>query len=544
MTNIPVLRPKQKLLADAVRESFRTHSAVLAVAHTAFGKTVLLSYIVASAAKKGNRVIIVAHRQELINQISGALRKFGVPHGIISPQYSPDYRQSVQVASIGTLNARFKKIPERFMRFDLMILDEAHHLVAGNTFGKAYELLNKPRLMGVTATPERGDGKGLGEGAGGVFQDMVEVTTVKASIEDGYLSDFVVFAPSTPIDLAGIKTKMGDYDKSELAERIDKPTVTGDAVREYAKRCPTYPAVVFCITVEHCEHVAAEFQANGFDFRVIDGTMDDSQRKKLIEGLGKTHMGLVSCNVISEGTDVPAIACAIFLRPTKSLGLYIQQAGRAIRPVYAEGYDLSTREGRLAALANGPKPRAVLLDHAGLCLTHGMIDEEHEWSLDGRQKSKGKKKAKEVVEKATQCKKCYAVFAPAPACPVCGELVEVKARKIDHADGDLIEITKEMRQQMSLLKKKEVKGAKTLAELERIAAERGYSPGWAKHTFEAKMKKRAQFVRPATPPPPTREQLLAMSLDELLKVEAAQGWQAGEALKFYNDNHPQALGGQ
>lgn len=529
MSNIPTLRPKQQLAADMVREAFKRSRAVLLVAHTAFGKTILFCYIAASAASKGRRVLIMAHRQELIGQISRALRSFGVDHGIISPQYSPSYFRNVQVASIATMNARFKKIPEKFRNFDLVILDESHHLLATNTFGKVYDLLGKPRIMGCTATPERADGRGLGEGAGGVFQEMVEVTTVKESIYEGYLSDFVVYAPASPVDLSDIKTKMGDYDKQELASRVDRPTVTGDAVREYAKRCPTYPAVVFCVSIEHCKHVAAEFQASGFDFRVIDGGMDDEIRKSLITGLGKTHLGLVSCDIISEGTDVPSIACAIFLRPTKSLGLYIQQAGRAIRPVYADGYDLSTREGRLAALANGPKPKAVLLDHAGLCLTHGLIDEDRDWSLEGRKKGKAAKKDAEPKIDLIQCKKCFVVFRPEPACPVCGEPIEVKVRKIEQVDGDLQEITREMADAMRKNKRQEVGQAKSLEDLERIAAERGYKKGWARITWETKNKRKAQ----QRPMEPGIDQLKCMTLAELERVSQEQGWPREFPSKFY-----------
>lgn len=490
---IPVLRPRQELAVNDVRSAFARVRNVLLVAHTAFGKTVVLSYIVANAQQKGRRVLVLAHRQELITQISTALTKFGVNHGRIAPQYTPDYRLRVQVASIGTMNSRLAKIPEDFKQFDLVILDEAHHLLAGNTFGKVYQRLGSPRLLGVTATPERADGKGLGEGEGGVFNEMALGPSVKESIREGYLSDFVVFAPKTQIDLSDVKTKMGDYDKAALADKIDRPMVTGDAVREYAQRCPTYPAVVFCVSIDHCKHVAAEFQSNGFDFRVIDGTMDDATRKQLINGLGKTHLGLVSCDIISEGTDVPSIACAIFLRPTKSLGLYIQQAGRAIRPVYGDGYDLSTREGRLAALANGPKPRAVLLDHAGLTHTHGFIDEEREWTLEGRKKKGKSKKTDQAAIKVAQCKQCFAVFEPAPVCPHCGATQEVKARKIEHVDGELHEITPEMREQMQRQKRKEVGGARSLEDLERIAEQRGYNKAWAKHVFNSRQKKNAAY---------------------------------------------------
>lgn len=526
----PVLRPKQERLADSIRVAFRRNSRVLAVAHTAFGKTVLFSYIVCKAEEKGNRILILAHRQELISQISGALRKFGVRHGIIAPQYTPDYSAKVQVASIGTMNARFQKIPDQTKDFDLVILDESHHLLASNTFGKVYDLLGSPRLLGVTATPERADGKGLGEGQGGVFQEMVLGPSVRESIDDGYLSDFVVYAPLNRIDVSDIKTKMGDYDRKELAERVDRPTITGDAVKEYARICPTYPTVVFCVSIEHCHHVAAEFQSAGFDFRVIDGSMDDTTRKNLISGLGTTHLGLVSCDIISEGTDVPSIACAIFLRPTKSTGLYIQQAGRAIRPVYAEGYDLLTKDGRLAALANGPKPKAVLIDCAGLTFMHGMIDDDREWSLEGRQKKPGKKKASEPAVKMTQCIKCFAVFSPdagkfaadkirgesdpefphTACCPNCSHPIEFKGRQVAHEEGELQEITPEMAERMRKQKRREMSSARSLEDLLRIAAQRGYSSGWAQQVYNSRLRKQEK----------EQAAILAARIDKMIAVFA------------------------
>lgn len=484
------LRPKQTQAIDLIRQTFGEVRCVLLEAPTGFGKTITFCYIASRAMLLGNRIIIVAHRQELIDQISRALAAFGVEHGIIDPRYSPNYRRQVQVASIGTLLARLKKgkIPAAYAKFSLMILDECHHLLPENTFGKAYGLLGRPRLLGVTATPQRGaTGRGLGVEAGGLFERLVQVTTVHELIEDGWLSDFAIYAPPQELDLSDVKVVAGDFEKKSLAEKVNRPKVTGDAVREYTRVCPGVPAVAFCVSLDHCRNVAAEFQAAGYNFQVIDGSMPDERRKALTQGLGNGIQGLVSCDVISEGFDLPAITCPIFLRPTKSLGLFLQQAGRALRAVYAEGFDLSTREGRLAAIAAGPKPRAIFLDHAGLTYVHGMVDDPREWSLAGRPKRKGKPKDVDQRLRFSQCPKCYTIHEKAPQCPSCGHVYEVASRQVVQQDGDLHEITREEREARRQEKNRALGRCKTVPEM--IAA--GASPGEAHHRFKARQEKQA-----------------------------------------------------
>ena len=488
------LRPHQDQGAAKIREAFRQFRRVLFVGPTAFGKTNLFSFIAKLAQEKGSRIIIIAHRQELILQISETLSKWGVDHGIINPQFTPSYSKSVQVASVQTLMSRLEKIPEAFRVFNLVIQDECHHLVATNTFGKVYQRLGSPRLLGVTATPERADGKGLGESAGGLFQTLLEVIGVRELIDEGYLSDYRVYAPPSQIDLSAIKTKMGDFDKQALADQVDKPQIVGDAVSHYARICPGVPAIAFGVSIEHCEHIASGFRDAGFNFQVIDGTMDPTTRKKLIKGLGNEIHGLVSADLISEGTDIPGVTAAIFLRPTKSLGLYIQQAGRALRTVFADGYDLSTREGRLAAIAAGPKPTAYIIDHVGNTMRHGFVDLEREWSLDGRVKTKGKKKAEDDVKiDLLQCPQCYVVSMPAPVCPSCGFVHPVKqARGLEQVDGELQEITPEMREKMRAQDVARQRSAQAVAKsVEEMVAQLGYSKNRAEAIVKAREEKAA-----------------------------------------------------
>lgn len=468
-----VLRDYQSKTVDRIRESYKGgRRAPLAVLPTGGGKTVVFSHIAANVSARGKRVIILVHRVELLRQTSAALTKSGVRHGLINPKYTPDLMASVQVCSVQTLVKRMEKYP---LAPDLIIVDEAHHATAG-TWRKIVEFYRKALILGVTATPVRGDGIGLGADSGGLFDDLIIGPQVPELISGGYLVAPVVYAPMERVDLTGIRMKMGDYDKEELAKRMDKPHITGNAVQHYAKLCPGTPAVVFCVSIAHAEHVASEFRAAGFRAYAVDGSLEDDVRKRILGGLGNGTVDVVtSCDLISEGTDIPAIGAAILLRPTQSLGLYLQQVGRALRPCAG-------------------KDKAIILDHVGNVLTHGLPQEEREWSLDGDTKKKRGKKEEEKGVRVKQCPKCYSVHEPAPNCPHCGHFYENEVKKLEQKDGELKAITAEQAAVMAAKRKKaqEVGRAKTLEELEAIAAARGYKPGWAKHVFKSRAAKNNQ----------------------------------------------------
>jgi superfamily II DNA or RNA helicase len=303
-----------------------------------------------------------------------------------------------------------------------------------------------------------------------MFDDLLIGPQISELIEQGYLAKPIVYAPMRRVDLSGIRTKMGDYDKEELVRRMDKPHITGSAVEHYAKLCPGTPAVAFCVSIEHARHVAEQFKQAGFRAAAVDGSLDDDTRKSLLTSLGNGRIDVVtSCDLISEGTDIPAIGCAILLRPTQSTGLFLQQVGRALRVV----------DG---------KKHAFILDHVGNVLTHGMPEDDREWTLEGVKKRK--RAANDVDEiKVKQCVKCYAVHAPAPICPHCGHVYEAEGRKLDVKEGELQQITKEAAAVISKQKRMEVGRAQTLAELQAIAVARGYNMSWAQHVYNAKLQK-------------------------------------------------------
>ena len=451
------LRDYQLDLVDGVRAAYRAGKrSPLVVSPTGSGKTVLFAYIAQGTSAKGNGVVILVHRQELVDQTCRTLHAFGVAHGVIAAGRTPDRSLPVQVASVQTYVRRLD-----IFRPALIIADEAHHATAGS-WRKVINHHPQARVLGVTATPERLDGRGLKE----VFDDLIRGPEVADLIAGGHLAPPVYYAPPQAVDLSHIKPRGGDFAQEDIAEAMDRPAITGDAVAHYSRICRGAPAVAFCSSVAHAQHVADQFNAAGFRAATIDGTMDRDARRDVVRALGdgRLHV-LTSCEIINEGFDLPLVTAAILLRPTMSRGLHLQQVGRVLRP--APG-----------------KTRAIILDHVGNLARHGFAEDVRDWSLDGRKKKK-KKASEEDEVKVKQCPECYSCHPPAPTCPECGHIYEVKTREIEHVDGELVEIDpKEIARQ----KKKEQGSAQTLDDLIALGRARGYrSPDvWAKHVWNSR----------------------------------------------------------
>jgi superfamily II DNA or RNA helicase len=477
--------------------------------------TTIFSHITSGASTKGRKVLILAHRQELVAQGADTMARFGIRHEAIAPsairsniavshlkKYGSaliDPTSDVRVASVQTLIGRMDRMP---WVPDIIIIDEGHHCTEGSTWGKvlAYYTERNPKLLALmfTATPIRLDGKGLGEGAGGYADHMVIGPSIGELVKRGFLCKPIIYAPPNALDLVGIRTRFGDYAKGELEDALDKPAITGDAVAHYKRICGGEPAVAFCAGIAHAAHVAEEFCRAGYRAVALDGKATDAHRRETLAGLGNGTVDVVcSADLIGEGVDIPAVRAAILLRPTMSVSLYIQQTGRALRTVYAPGMPLDTDEQRLAAIAASNKPNAIILDHVGNSITHGLIDEDRTelWTLDGITKKRGKAANDNVAAPVTTCPQCYAVHAPTPTCPACGHIYVVKPRQPETVDGDLVAITDDiaerMKEQKRLQQRKEVGGAQSLEQLRQIEKQRAYKPGWADHVFAARQKRRA-----------------------------------------------------
>lgn len=464
------LRGYQEQSVTGVRNAYKHgYKAPLLVLPTGGGKTIVFSYIAYSSSQQGKKVLILVHRIELLKQTAAKLRAFGIRVGLISPKFSPDHSAGVQVAMVQTM---IKRLPQ-YPNFDLIITDEAHHAIS-STYVKVIDYYKGVYQLGVTATPIRTDGRGLGVAAGGVFDTLVIGPTTAELIEMGYLVEPVVYASEQAIDLTGVKkTSRGDYSNKQLSQKMNKPKLIGNVVHHYNDIARGEPGVAFCTSVQHAEDTAAEFRRAGFKFYALHGKTDSGLRERLIRGLGDGSIhGLTSCDVISEGTDIPAIAVAMMLRPTESLGLYLQQGGRALRP--SEGKD-----------------KAIILDHAGNTYKHGFLDEDRTWSLGGSKKKK-KKGDCPSFPPIVQCEKCYSVYKSIkPACPQCGEVRIIKSKELEVMEGQLSEITAIDKERIKRQRLQMIGTAKTLDDLKNVAKSLGYKPGWANHIYKAREKKAA-----------------------------------------------------
>ena len=475
------LRDYQEAAVAGLRSAFSEgYRAPLLVCPTGGGKTVIFCYVASNASARGRRVLILVHRAELLKQTSRALERLGVRHGLIAPGCTPTL-DLVQVASVQTLALRLHKIT---WRPDIIVIDECHHAVAG-TWASVIQAFPEAKNLGVTATPCRLDGRGLGD----VFDHLVMGPPTSELMGRGFLCKATVYAPPSVVDLSGIKKSYGDFSRRDLAERMDKPSITGDAVSHYKKLMPERPAIGFCAGISHAEHVASLFCQAGFRFKSLDGNMESNERADIIADLGEGRLhGVTSDSIISEGTDIPVVTGAILLRPTESESLCLQQMGRVLRPVYAPGMPLDTDEQRLAAIAASVKPRAIILDHVGNVARHGLPDDDREWSLDTTRRKK-RKATDEDECPVRQCPQCYVAHKPGPICPGCGFRYEVKKRDMEVRDGELKEVDAEAMRKRQ--KHMEVGQAKTLADLLRIEQARGYRPGWADHVYASRSSKRS-----------------------------------------------------
>ncbi len=454
------LRPYQTDLVEDLRGGYRAGiSRQLAVSPTGSGKTVLFAFITKSAAERGQRVFIVAHRREILDQISATLTEVGVKHGFVQAGKSPMNRP-VMVASVQTLARRMDTVEEP----DLVIVDEAHHSVSA-TYIQMFACWQKARFLGVTATPERLDGSGLGT----LFQRMTLGPSVSWLIREGFLAKPVYYASRVaPPDLSGIGMVGGDFNKGKLADALDRPAITGDAVKHYQRLCPGQRAVAFCVSVAHAQHVAQRFNDAGIPAAHIDGGMEEDIRRQTVADLksGKVLV-LTSCELISEGFDLPTVNAAILLRPTASLSMHLQQLGRALRVFPG-------------------KKEAVILDHAGNCMRHGLAEQDREWSLEG----KGKRKQKEKLMEVKTCPQCFAIYG-GPQCPQCQHRPEPKARETEEVDGELQRLTAEDFQHMAQIvaRRREEGACRTLEDWQKLGRERGHKPGWAWFRFNARKAK-------------------------------------------------------
>lgn len=439
MSNRHTLRDYQAGAVDQVIASLPSNPVL--VAPTGSGKTVMG---VALVERVGVPVLWLAHRKELIDQAAERLAHHGLTVGIIMAGHPRHELAPVQVASVQTLARRVKP------PVGLIVIDEAHHTVAAS-YGAILEKYPGVPRVGLTATPFRLDGRGLGD----VFGKLIVAAYTDDLCDAGYLHQPRVWASKAP-DLRGVKMTGGDYNKRALAKQTNTAELTADIVKTWQIRAAGQRTVAFAVDIAHAESIAQAFTAGGVAAEVLSGKTRRDDRERILARLasGRTQV-VANCMVLTEGWDCPTLECAILARPTASLNLHLQMIGRIMR-------------------ASPGKIGAIVLDHAGNHHVHGMVTRRLEYSLDG------KKKIGETEPLGLRrCRACGLFFDPSEyACPECGwtpEASEYQTRKSPgvKGPGELAEFDDESWEYR----------ANTWRTIEAQRMASGYKPGWSFYRF-------------------------------------------------------------
>lgn len=475
MTSNIALRPYQIQGVQDITTAFKAGiKRVLYQLITGGGKTIVFCNIAARVKAKGKSVVILVHRDELILQTSEKLSTQGIPHGLIVSGFSTSYEQ-VQVASVQTLAKRLNDptLPD----FDLIVIDEAHHAVAGSWL-KILKRYEKSYFLGVTATPARLDGKGLGN----VFQHLILGPEMAELRSLGFISPYEIFLPEEGkgLDRDSLRRgSNGDFRADDMDDAMGQPHIVGCVLDHYTEICPGQTFVGFAVSVQRAEEYAALFRGAGFRVVAVDGNMDKSLRRKHIKSLGTGDLhGIWNCDIVSEGTDIPAVSCGILARPTESLVMHLQQVGRTLRP--APG-----------------KTHATILDPVGNTYVHGLPDEHREWTLE---KGIMRPKSSEKIIRSKKCPKCRrALSAHVSKCPYCGHEFVTEGRYLKQVDGKMVRLGDgepiKRANNWPAEKMKEYKKAKTRADLERFAEKWGHKEGWVDHVIEHKASARKKHIK-------------------------------------------------
>ena len=394
------------------------------------GKSVITAEMAKRTTDRGNRVLFLVHRRELCEQITDTFTGWGVDMNLCT------------VGMVQTITRRIGKIePPK-----LIITDENHHCLAA-TYRRIYNAFPGAYGVGVTATPIRLNGGGLGD----VNDKLIIGPSVRELIFRNCLSDFDYYAPQVA-DLSDLKRKStGDYDMTQAAEMLMDKAIYGDILKHYRKLADGVKAVCYCSTINHSKEMAQRFRESGIPASHLDGDTPKDKRAQIIKDFREGRLQIL-CNVdlISEGFDVPDCGCCILLRPTKSLTLFIQQSMRSMRYV--------------------PGKRAVIIDHVGNVHRFGLPDQDRVWSLDPKPQ-----KAQENTVHVRQCPECYFTHNSAPKCPNCGHVYEKSKEEIleEKKEQELVKIECRMEQVSS------PDDCMSVKEFYELAKKKGYKPGWA-----------------------------------------------------------------
>lgn len=442
LTVMPQLRPYQANVINETKvEWLKGSRNVLIVSATGSGKTVMFSELI---SEERGAVCAVAHRHELVSQMSMALARCGIRHRIIgSAALARDCRanhldefgvsyvdpnSAVAVASVDTLIGMDANDPW-FASVRLWVMDEAHHVLKHNKWGTAVNMFPNARGLGVTAETERADGYGLGAQNDGVFHAMVVAPTMRDLINMKYLTDYRVFVPPSRLDRAALQQTVskttGEYSPKKLAKATKAAQIVGDVVAHYIKHASGKLGITFAVDIDAATEIAEAFRKAGVPAEVVSSKTDPTRRRDILRQFKRRQiMQLVNVDLFGEGFDLPAIECVSMARATKSFNLFKQQFGRALR------------------LMDG-KQWAIIIDHVGNVLEHGLPDARSEFTL-GRPIPKAQREPDENLLPLRVCLGCTQQYSREKSrCPYpgCGHIPEPVSRSApEYVDGDLQEL--------------------------------------------------------------------------------------------------------
>lgn len=460
-------RPYQlKAIADLRASVASGKRAPVLVMPCGMGKTIVAANLILGAVDKGRKVLFLAPRRELVFQTSEKLTALAIPHGIMMAGERPSMMPDVQVASVQTLFARYFRDHDdgAFARelppADLIVVDEAHSNMSAMTTRILAAYPNAVRI-GLTATPARSDGRGLGEH----YDDMVFGPSVADGTDMGMLVPLRYFG-ANKADLSKVRMQAGDYHQADLGEAMNKPKLVGDVVQNWLRLCPDRLTVVFAVNRAHAKALQDEFTHAGVSAGYIDGETPNDERHEIFAAMVAGEMRvLCSVDVVSMGWDMPQASCGIIARPTKSIARYLQAVGRIMR-------------------IHPSKSDAWVIDHAGAVDELGFADDPQPWSLDGASKIQERKAAEKKEPKPIECHKCHRVFKPAKTCPGCGHDMGGRAAKaIEAHQAELQEIDRKTREpKKATMADKQAWWSGFL----HMARERGKSDKWVLAQYKSK----------------------------------------------------------
>lgn len=358
------LRPYQQDVKDKIFTLWKSEKNVMLQMPTGAGKTILFSSVINDIIKvPDSKILIIAHRKELLEQISSHLYKYNIEHGIISSNRKRCLEKRVQVASIQTLTHKNNEEITKSFVPNFIVIDEAHHTLA-KTYDQLWKLYPLSWKLGVTATPCRINGAPFTNH----FSELISSLSVKELIEKGFLSDYTFYTENPDSDLSKAilsikkKSSTGDYRINDLLQNLNVERHVKKLVLSYSTYANGLKGIVYCISIEHAHNICEAYKNIGVVAEYIDSKTPKTEREQIVQDFkdGKIQV-LVNVDIFSEGFDCPDVEFIQMARPTWSLSKYMQQVGRGLR------------------ISPG-KDKTIILDNAGMYARFGLPSDSRLWN--------------------------------------------------------------------------------------------------------------------------------------------------------------------